>query len=275
MINCKNLLKKTCSLFTALLILFSPAAVLASHDTKEPYGHFGQPHELVVSGEFTFIVEVIGRPEITWFSIYKSSATNPRQTGVFNGTATSVTEGVGGANYYNLVWDSTGVEDGDYVITGDLDMDGIIYHYNGKEFLSFKVDNPDPPATPSDDTSAPDPTCETSLSTAKDIANDVYDKHSNNLTFIDNFFQQTTLFYEKNDLGIEGHEETLNDIAELRKRASDSVVRLKDLKDFKCGDMSLKGQVDYFVEESRDTRNFLDNYKDATINLMLGILEAL
>lgn len=261
--------------FVALFVgLLLPSATTAA---TQPSGKFGQPHGYTLSGDFTFIVGTKGTVDRVIFKIVKANDIN---NVLVNREATSVSNGTDGTKYFNLVWNSTGMSNGDYKLFADVECDSctangfrdFATHYDGKNHLAFKVDNPAVVVTPP--TKPPENVCSARLENAKKRATAIYQKHKTTLLYIDNFFQQTTLFYENKNLEIENHDATLNEIGQLRKTASDSILVLEKQKDFNC-DGNLKDQVQAYLKSSAETRNDLDEYKDSVINLILGILEAL
>lgn len=281
MLNYKKIRSKYFLLSLITLILV-PSTALANHQTSSTYGdrpiygHFGQPHGYVVSGDFTYIVSTHGKVDRVTFKIVKEGDIN-NILGTY--TQTSITPGTNGDNYYNLVWNSTPFKDGNYQLFADVENDTVtpngwrdfVVHYDGKNHLKFKVENPKviiPPVT-----APPDDKCTNRLDKAKQLALKVYTKQNNNMKFIDNFLQQTTLFSRKSapTLNLDGE---LTKVSEARKQASDNVVTLNKTGDFNC-DGDLKEQVKNYLTQSEKTRSSLDTYKDSVISYMLKVLGAL
>jgi hypothetical protein len=260
-------------------ILVLPATALANHQHTQlgdnpVYGHFGQPHGYIISGDFTFIVQTHGSVDRVLFKIVKPNDIN---NVLGNYAQTSITNGINGDKYFNLVWNSTGFADGSYYLFADVESDSAtpngyrdtVFHYDGTNHLGFSVKNPI--VTPPPISQPPEDTCSSKLDNAKRIASRIYEKRNSTLIYIDNFLQQTTLFYKKNATNVKNHDGDLIKIGEIRKAASDSTVTLDKLSDFTCG-QSLRVQVDNYLDKSSNARNQLDDYKDSVINLMVIVL---
>lgn len=265
------------------MVLVAPLTALATHKNSEQYGeisstygHFGQPHGYVISGDFTFIVEATGPVNRVTFKITKAS---DRTTALQTYGHTAVTASGDKTKFFSLLWNSTGFADGDYLLFADVHDDStpggwqdFAVHYNGANSLAFTVKNPVIPTPPPSD--PPEDTCSDNLNNAKKYAKQIYDKHNSSLGYIDQFLQLTTLFYKKNESTVKNHDSELAQISEVRKAASDSIVTLEQLKNFSC-ETNLKDQVDSYLAKSEETRNQLDDYKDSVINLMVKVLEEL
>jgi hypothetical protein len=276
----KSTLIKTIIAIVSLSLVI-PATAAANHQHTQLgdqpiYGHFGQPHGYVISGDFTFTA-VHGKVDRVVFDVVKPTDIN-KSLGHY--TQTSITPGSGGDNYYNLVWNSSGFQDGEYWLFGYVESDtatpngwrDTIFHYDGTNHLRFSVNNPE--AESPKPTQPPEDGCNSKLENAKKIAGQIYDKQKSNLLFIDNFFQQTSLFYEKNAPEPKTNDKTFDQVSAARKEASDSLVKLDKLNDFTCQG-SLKQQVQSYLQQTTDTKNKLDNYKDSVINLIVKVLEDL
>lgn len=276
----KTKLKQVLLGTTALLLLFAismPLKVLANHQQTQlgdvpTYAHFGQPHGYIISGDFTFIMATHGKIDRAEFKVTKAGDAN-NVLGTYS--STSVIPGADGDSLYNLVWNSSGFADGDYWLFGNIYAYGETWtdfarHYDGKGRLDFSVKNPVAPPPVSGDPA--ESNCKDDLGKAKKLADQIYEKQNKNLLFIDNFLQQTTLFYEKNVPDAPGKAAELAKVAEVRKTASDSLVTLNKLGDFTC-EASLKDQVNEFLNQADVSRDSLDAYKDSVINLILKVLE--
>jgi hypothetical protein len=260
----------------SLFTLFPAVASATTGGTYELYGKFGQPHGYVISGNFTFIVQTKGPVDRVEFSIYKPNQISDVSKRLAYYMQTSITSGSDGTKYFNLVWDSTGWADGDYWLLANIESDSatpngyrdFVTHIAGGNHLEFSVKNPKvtpPPTTP------PEDSCSKKLSGAKKFADNIYNRYNKNLTYIDNFSQQTTFFYKENSSKLSNHDADLTKISTARKDASDDIVKLNTLKNFTC-DTSLKDQAVNYLSVSADTRNKLDSYKDSVIDLMVSIL---
>lgn len=277
-------LKKYLLLPAIIAIIMLPIVSLASHQNigqygeKYFYGHFGQPHNFVISGDFTFIVSANPKVERVSFKVYKASETNLGiAPAIIDTDYTSVTTAYDGTKYFNLVINSWGMEDGDYKLYATVWCDSCgpngsqdyVVHMTGQNYLEFKVDNPE--ITPPPISEPAENTCQNKLTQANSYAESIYTKQKSNLLFIDNFFQQTTLFYENRKIKIDDPE-LLVKISEARKSASDSVLMLEKTKNFNCQG-NLREQVKNYLQNSAETRNKMEQYKDLVINLILDVME--
>jgi len=251
-----------------------PGVTFANHQGSQPiYGHFGQPHGYVISGQFTFIVETHGDVDRVNFKIQKA---NDPSYFVSENYQSSITKGTNGDNYFNLLWDTRYIDEGDYKLFADMENNtatpngwrGAVVHYDGTDHLNFSVKH-SPAVTPPPVVELPENSCAERVDKANSISKRIYDKQSKNLIFIDNFMQQTTLFankYSKQD-----HNKELLGISESRKAASDAIVALDKLKTFTCN-QGLDEQKSTYLAKSTEVRNALDHYKDSVINLMLKVI---
>lgn len=262
------------SLLMAIALLFSLPGIAAA--TVQPSGRFGQPHESVVSGNFTFIVQTKGPVDRVLFNIWKPNQVGDISKSLGNYTQTSISKGSDDTQYFNLVWNSTGFADGEYWLMANVESDtatpngfrDAVTHVAGGLHLAFKVQNPKvipPPVVP------PENACQAKVGGAKKYAEQLYAKQNSNLTFIDNFAQQTTFFYKNNSSSVKNHDKEITDISVARKAASDQVVQLNGLKNFTC-DNNLRTQVTNYLSVNAAARNKLDTYKDAVISLMVKLL---
>lgn len=277
-------IKKYYIYIVAIFVAFSlPVVSSANHQNmgqygaKFFYGHFGQPHNYVLSGNFTFIVSTNAKVDRVTFMGFKANEPSlDISRAVFNNQSTSVTTASDGTKYFSFVWNSLGVEDGNYKLYANVHCDSCspasqdyVVHYDGKGYLEFKVDNP--AFTPPPNQGPAENTCKAKLSEATSSANKIYEKQKSNLLFVDNFLQQTTLFYENKNMEVD-NPDLLSKMGQVRKDASDSVLLLEKSKDFNC-EGNLKEQVDNYLENSAAARNKVEQYKDLVINLILEVLE--
>jgi hypothetical protein len=270
-----NIKQKILNIIVAVLSIV-PLMPATSAALEQPISAtFGQPHGYVVSGDFTFILQVHGKVDRVTFKVTKANDVN-NPLGTYS--ATSVIPGTNGDNYYNLVWNSQSFNDGDYWLFANIENDSVspngwtdfARHVDGTGHLAFKVKNP--VVTPPPVTQPPENTCSAKLEKAKQKAKQIYDKQNTNLLFIDNFLQQTTLFYQQKAPQSKDRDAQLVQVSDARKQASDSLVKLDKLNDFTC-EGSLKEQVHAYLQQTSDTRDKLDGYKDSVINLILQVLE--
>ncbi len=275
-----NFAKKIALVVSAfsLLTLVLPMAKAVS---SNPTGQFGQPHNYVVSGDYTFVVSTQGKVDRVHFYVYPAETTElDVSKAVFSGDQTSVTVLPEEGKYFNLVWNSSAIKDGDYKLYAQIECDScsangwrdIVKHATGDGYLEFSVDNPDPTPTPTQ--SPVEDTCSKDLDKAIQLSETIYTKHNTNMLFIDNFLQQTTLFYQKNGLSVSGFEEAQQQTEQMRKKASDKIVLLSSGKGFSC-EGSIKNQVETFLADSEATRDALDDYKDSVISLIVSILDGM
>lgn len=282
MVNVKSFARLSVALLVtyvfSLLTLSIP--VFATHTYSEQYGtttnlygHFGQPHGYVISGDFTFIVTASKATEYVNFKIIKGEDYN---NVLQQRNATSVTRGEK-EDYYSLDWNSSGFENGDYKLFADVECDSCteygardtVFHYDGKNHLEFTVENPviQKPVIvePKEDT------CSEKLEEALELSDNIVTKHKDNLKFIDNFLAQTSNFYEKQNLESAEFVDQQASVNGFRETSSSSLVVLESLAEFSC-ESNLKEQVGNFVEQSRTTRDSLDSYKDGVINLIIILI---
>lgn len=260
-------------LAAVFLTLIIPASAHANHQGSQPlYGHFGQPHNYVVSGEFTFSVQVHGKIDRVNYRIVKANDIN-KVLGTYGATSTS--KGYDGDTLYNLVWNSAGFEDGDYRLYAEIESDtatpngwrDTVVHYNGVNYLEFIVKNP--VVMPIPPTQPPENNCNTKLNKANKITSKIYDKQKKNFEYIDSFMQQVTVFATNHSTTT--YEAELKSINETRNESSDLLIGLDTIKTLNC-DNSLDVQVSNYLKESAKTRNSLDKYKDSVINFILTVI---
>lgn len=274
-------MRKRFALITAflfVLLLGIPVTVLARHNENGVlFGHYGQPHNDEASGDIRFTVEVTGSADRVVFSVAKKA--EPAKY-LDTKTVTTFTS-YGGYTYYKLTWNSTGYDNGDYRLYSYVECDDCaeggysdqVHHWgDNREYLEFKIINPEVPPPPAAE--PPEDTCTGKLDEANTKAAALYEKHKANLLFIDSFYQQSTLFYERQNLDLQSYQNLLAGIGEKRKAASDDLVALEEYQTFSC-EASLKDQALNFLGESSDARNNLEAYKDSVINLILAMLEEL
>lgn len=267
----------------SIAVLFSfPVNAFAIHQTSELgdspiYGHFGQPHEYVLSGEFEFIAEVKGDLDRVEFSIFKSGESLDVNNAIAREVIAEPSYTYGGFNYYKFLWNSQATDDGDYKLFGNIQCDDCtpngwqdyISHHDGMGYLRFMVDNPETSPPPNVDQGDVDCTAESIR--IKELSSKLYKKHQNNLQYIDDFLQHVNLFYERSDIKIANYDEILTDITSTRNSASNALALLESFSP-ECN-VELSSQVREFISNSVDTRNKLDNYKNGVIELTLKIIK--
>lgn len=273
------------NILTLLVALLLSPAVFASHKDSEQYGpgglsgHVAQPHGHIVSGDFTFIVSASQDVERVNFNIVSPNNIN-ESLGRYD--VSQASQASDGTKYFKLVWNSTGFKDGNYRLYANVICDkcsppyggqDYVVHFAGGAFLEFTVKNPEITYAPAPGDGAFDEAaCQNNLPEAKVLAKTILDKNSKRLLFIDDFMQQSVLFYERSEAQIEDYNSLQGKVNESRKVASDLLVKLKVQGDFDCKS-NLGAQIDSFLGTSAEFRDQSDDYKDSVINFILKVIE--